>query len=127
MGFDADAYRRARVPWTLTLDGTTYTATWVSVEVMRRFHESREAVKDSEEGLRAAVRALLREAFPRRVHYRWRGDPVDKLLALETPVLVAALTDFFAWWGARSQLPGTNGTGSATSTGTPSPTPTSPP
>lgn len=106
MGFDVDAYLAARTPWTLTLGGTTYTAAWISVDVVRRFEAERTAAGEDVARQLAAVRRLLRALFPWRPHYVWRGDPVTQLLALDAPALGAVLTDFFQSW-LRVLAPGT--------------------
>ena len=87
------------VPWTLTLDGVTYTETLVSLDVVRRFKRDIES-PDGKVQVKAVER-LLSAAFPWRPHYVWRGHPVRKFLALDSPTQAAALADFFALLTAR--------------------------
>jgi hypothetical protein len=99
MGFSVDAVKQAWTPWTLEIDGVTYTERLVSVEQVRRFWSGLES---PDEGTRTqAVKKLLRAAFPWRPHYVWKGDPVDKFLKLDPPLQAKALQDFFVLWTAR--------------------------
>lgn len=109
MGFDADAFRRALVPWTLTLDGVTYTETPVSLDAVRRF---KLAIESPDAGAQThAVERLMAAAFPWRPHYVWRGHPVRKFMALDSPTQAAALADFFALLAARWAPPPSKMTG----------------
>lgn len=114
MAFDADAFRAARRPWTLTIGGTTYTAVPISTQVILDFKAAVEGANASEAQATAAVRALLRRMFPPRVHYRWRGDPVAHLMAQDAATVRAALEDFFVHLAGQSRpAPATTGTASS--------------
>jgi hypothetical protein len=107
MAFDADAFRAAREPWRLTIDGATFLARPVSVEQVRAFQDAVAAGHEER-----AVGSLMRGLFPWRLHYTWRvdRDPVKRFRALDRETQVAALTDFFGY------LAGRNGSAPATVT-----------
>lgn len=130
MAFDVDAYLASRQPWGVTIGGVTYPARWVSVEVIRQFEAHRAALDSGDlQAQLGAIRRLLRALWPWRPHYLWRGDPVQRILALDPVAIGAVLTDFFQAWVAQlSATPGaartaTSGIDSPPSTATPSPTP----
>jgi hypothetical protein len=122
-GFNADDYRAALRPWTFTVGGLTWEARPVSAPAVVSFHARFAAIADAERDAllgspdeanaiharaeierRKVLRALLRLAFPMKLPYRWRGDPVDKILALDPPTRNATLADFFAWAAERAGL-----------------------
>lgn len=110
--FDLDAYREAHRPWTFRAGGFAFEARILSAEHVRRFNA--ELAGADAAGQRAALARLLRAAFPWRFSYRWRGDPVTRILALEPAALDATLSSFFEWvrqtHGARVTSPATDGT-----------------
>lgn len=120
MAFNVDAFREAHRPWAFAAGARTYEARHVSAPAVVDFHARFHAATTERERVRA-IQQLLRLAFPRRLSYRWRGDPVRMILALEPAAQREALTDFFACLEGRSPsspLPTTPGKPSST----PSPT-----
>jgi hypothetical protein len=115
MSFNADAYREAVAPWTFTAGGRTWQARPVSAPAVQRFHTALRAAAGDAGRQERALRTLLRQAFPWRFSYRWRGDPVDRLLRLPPDDRQAALADFFGFLEgkARRALPPTSGTASS--------------
>lgn len=121
MSFDADAFAAALRPWTFTAHGRAHAARPVSAPAVLAFHAEFNAAAD--EAARArALRRVLRLAFPWRLSYRWRGDPVEHLLALPPAARNAALTSFFLFLShgpaPEGSVPATPGTPSSA----PSPT-----
>ena len=104
MAFDVDAFRAAHRPWSFTVGRRTFGATHVSAikvaEYERRAADASALYKTNpRRGSRALLRALrwlLRYAFPWRVDYLIRGNPVTILLSLEPAARAEALRDFFA-------------------------------
>lgn len=129
MGFNADAYLRARKPWELVLGGRTYRAGWVSVEQVQAFLVAFQGEKKegedqvtppSAEQRTAATQVFLRKVFPARVSYLWR-DPVGQIMGLDEEARGAILADFFVWWKAQRSASSTNGTDSPSRTPPPTP------
>lgn len=112
MAFDADAFRAARRPWTLRIGGQTYTARPISVQAILAFKSAADAAGTDEAAAAVATRALLRQMFPYRLHYRWRGDPVDQLLS-DPAIVHGALTDFFEYLAGTMGAPVTTGIASS--------------
>lgn len=113
-GFDADAWLESREPWTFRARGTTWTARPVSAEaVVGVLLELRQATPAQQYRL---LRRIFRLAFPWRLSMRWRGDPVQLMLALPREALDDVVTSFFGWAGITD--PGISWT--------PPPTPSSP-
>lgn len=83
----------AAAPWTFTCSGKTYTARPVSVQQVAAFKARLRGADEA--GSLAAVRDLLRIAFPKRLSHRWRGDPVDQIFALPLAQFTATVADFF--------------------------------
>ena len=118
MAFDLRAFREAHRPWAFTTaDGRTFEALHVSAPVVQRYEDRVSAAKGDQRQMLAAIRWLLRHAFPWRFSYLLRGDPVKLVLALEPAARNEALADFFAC--LRGKLPNlpqrqkTNGTRSS--------------
>lgn len=112
--FSADEERAALEPWSITIDGRTHVARVVSRPQALAFwgvveRAKRGEVTPVEE--EQALATLLRIAFPWRVSYRWRGDPVAQILALDPRIRTRALESFFASLTAElpSRPSGTNG------------------
>lgn len=102
--FDVDAWLEAQEPWTVKLGRRTYRAEPVSVLAVLRFYRAVEEGKtgaDADAAYVRAVEALLREAFPYRWRWIWRGDPVRRILGLDPAVQQAVLRDFFEWAARR--------------------------
>lgn len=111
MHYSADSEVEALTPWSLTIEGKTFTAQIVSRPALVRFYAVKERVKagsatPAEELL--AVRALFRLAFPWRWAYL-RGDPVAMLLRADHRVLNRAIDSFLASLAIALPAPGTNG------------------
>jgi hypothetical protein len=98
--FNADAFLAAQAPWQLTTRGKTYTARAVSAPQVARYLA---AATGTPAAFKNALESLLREAFPWRPSFRWRGDPVQVILAMPPSQLAATLTDFFASQGLTAQ------------------------
>lgn len=122
-GFDADAWVAAHAPWTVTLEGTTYTAEPVSYPVLLGFQEALHRAERQRDGpgSLAATRRLWRAAFPWRPSMAWRGDPVARLLRLPPKAHEAALIDFFVFLGVEPSAPSRSGRSGSSAGGTPSP------
>lgn len=107
--FDADAYRKAREPFTFTCSGRTWVARPVSAEVVAACEP--DLARGDAATQRRATERLLRAAFPWRLSYWWRGDPVARILHLDVSARNAALTAFFRFLGGRAAPPpATHGT-----------------
>jgi hypothetical protein len=107
--FDADAYRAAREPFRLVAGGRIYAARPVSAELVIA---TRPALASETRASRlAALRRLLRAAFPWRWSMLWRGDPVRVFLRLDAATQQEALRRFFRYLGAGSthRAPATTG------------------
>lgn len=111
--FSATAEARAHDPWTVEVEGRVHTARPVSRPAVLRFFAAIEAAADNEAKQEAALRALLRIAFPARWRYviQPSRDPVDRLLALDMETRAKALESFFSALAPSVRLPGrpTNG------------------
>lgn len=95
MAFDHKAFREAHRPWSFTTaDGRTFQARHVSAPQYERFDDRFNHGTAQER--RMAVAWILRIAFPWRLSYLLRGDPVKILLAMEPAARKEALMDFFA-------------------------------
>jgi hypothetical protein len=101
MGFDADAFARAHLPWTVTLRAETFTAVDPSADEVIRFRAEMLAASEDLVAQRAVLRRFLRRRFPWRVGYLWRGDPVGRFLALPLASQEAALLTLFHHLEAR--------------------------
>lgn len=97
MAFDADAFVKAREPWTLTIDSRAYEARPISVQQVLTFQSAIELAGADQEKVGRALTALLRLIFPPRWSYLWRGDPVRKVLALDAGAQSELLADFFGY------------------------------
>lgn len=102
--------------WVVQIGGVRYQGRPVSGEAVRRFQAAFRAAGEDGAKQVAAVRDLLRWAFPLSWAVLWRGDPVRKILA--SPLCMEYLQDFYASLpSSRSRLgPRMNGTGSTPST-----------
>ena len=107
--FDADAYRAAREPFRLVAGGRIYEARPVSAELVIATRPALAAGTPTHR--LAALRRLLRAAFPWRWAMLWRGDPVRVFLRLDVATQQEALRRFFRFLGAASSLraPATTG------------------
>lgn len=126
MAFDVTQYRAAHRPFALTVgEGRSrriFTARHVSAPQVFRFQEMHAAAVAAGNRRRqeAAIRWVLRVAFPWRFSYLYRGDPVRLLLAFEPGARREALADFFGVLRgpeaatAQSNGRATNGTTSST-------------
>lgn len=121
MAYDVDAFRAAHRPWSFTVGGRTYQARHVSAPQVFRYQDLIAAAGEDRRRHDAALRWLLRRAFPWRFSYLLYGDPVRIISALETAARQEALSDFFV---ALRGGPIPNQNGRATR-GTISPTPIS--
>ena len=129
MAFDVDAFRAAHRPWSFTVGGRTFGAKHVSAlkvaEYERRAADASALYRTNPaRGSRAqlaALRWLLRFAFPWRIDYLLRGNPVAIILSLEPAARAEALRDFFASLQGKTTptttpLPSTSGTPSSAPT-----------
>jgi len=104
-GFDVDAFRAAHQPWSFTVGGRTFGARHVSAVAVQRYEQMRVVAGKDAKRQQRALRWLLRRAFPWRLSYRLRGDPVTLILGLEPAAQRAALIDFFACLSGRTAPP----------------------
>lgn len=116
---DLDAYRAAHRAWGFSFRGRVFRGRHVSAMDVLRFKELLEAAR-RERQMVAAHKWLLRRAFPWRVDYLLRGDPVRVLLNLSPPERQEALDSFFGSLEVRPptslQPLATNGTHSSNRT-----------
>lgn len=101
--FSADAFVEALEPWSFSVGGRRYVAHPVSAPSVARFLAAC-ATGQPNEAL-VGLRALLREAFPKRLSFLWRGDPVLEILAMAPRARDATLQDFFGSLGLRIAAP----------------------
>ncbi len=96
-GFDADAWRKARVAWTLRVDGRDFTAREVSAEQVIATQMQLQGASGAE--TRRIVFRLLRIAFPKTMRMRWAPvlDPVHHIAALPPPAFDEVVRSFFAY------------------------------
>lgn len=113
--FDADAYRAAREPFTVTVDGRRCVARPVSAELVIQLQP--QLASSSAHEANEALRRLLRAAFPARIAHLWVGDPVRHIMRLDPVSRRQLVTDFFRYLGGSNPLP-------PATNGTPSPKPT---
>lgn len=111
MSFSFSSWQAARRPWELEIDGRRWVARPVSAERVLRYQVA--LMGASVEAGWQATLALLRDAFPWRPSYVWRGDPVKHFARIirEAPeAATSALQDFFPLLGgAPPSAPRTNG------------------
>lgn len=107
--FDIDAYRATRESFEIVLGGKRFIARPVSAEVV--ISTQQELKSDNGATVNAALRRLLRAAFPWTLAMWWRGDPVEMILSLDLATRREYLTRFFLFLGGLSAVPpATNGT-----------------
>jgi hypothetical protein len=96
MPFDVNAFRDAHRPWSFTVGARTFGARHVSAQAAQSFDRRIAGAKTTKDRERA-IWWILRRAFPWRLSYALRGDPVTIILReLEAPARAEALKDFFA-------------------------------
>lgn len=100
--------------WSVTLDGYRYVARPVSARKVAEWLPR--YLKANGSAQLDLMRELFRIAFPWRMSYVWRGDPVERLMALPLPVFLEVRNDFFVLLGVRkaSSAPATSTTSSQT-------------
>lgn len=101
--FSAEAFLEALEPWSFSVGGRRYVAHPVSAPRIARFLAAC-ATAEPTDALKA-LRALLREAFPKRLSMVWRGDPVIEILSMEPRARDATLQSFFACLGLKTFAP----------------------
>jgi len=107
--FDADAYRAAREPFEVVVYGRRHRARPVSAELVIAVQPH--LASGNVATATAALKRLLRAAFPWRVWMWFRGDPVYHVLYLDMATRNALITSFFRFLGGVSPtLPETSGT-----------------
>jgi len=104
MTFSVDAFRAAHRPWSFAAGGVTWTARHVSTPQILAFNREYEAAT-TEVARAKSVARLLRIAFPWRLSYLRRGDPVKVLVALEPAARIEALNDFFECLAGKTPPP----------------------
>lgn len=105
---DLDALRATHEPWSFTTGGRRYVARPVSIEQVIA-HEAA-CIGAGPAAVLNERRALLRIAFPWRLSYRWRGDPVALICDAEPAVYREMWESFSASlhaWSPRRATPGT--------------------
>lgn len=101
--FDADAYRAAREPFTVIVHGRTYVARPVSAELVI---DTQPALASGDrKASSAALKRLLRAAFPWKLRMWWQGDPVFHILYLDPATRNALVTRFFFFLGGADEPP----------------------
>ncbi len=107
-----DALREAHRPWSFTTGRRTYVARPVSVEQVIAYEG--ECIGASVAVRMRALRRLLRQAFPWRPSFLWRGDPVAIVMGASPPVHHQLVRDFFGSLRlpVESTAPPTSSTGS---------------
>lgn len=100
--FNADAYRAAREPFTLVVNGRTHVARPVSAELVIRLQP--DLASSNARAFGPALRALLREAFPYHISMWWLGDPVRHVLNLDPATRNALVTSFFRYLGGVREM-----------------------
>lgn len=95
MGFDADAHLAARRTWELTIAGRSFVARPISVEQVYAFEILSHGLPRALYW--AAFLKLLRLAFPKRLSFWWRGDPVTLFAALPDDAKERARESFFPY------------------------------
>lgn len=105
---DLDALRATYEPWSFTTGGRRYVARPVSIEQVIA-HEAA-CVGESSVRILEERRKLLRLAFPWRLSYRWRGDPVALICGAEPAVYREIWESFSASLHALSPKRATPGT-----------------
>lgn len=112
--FDAEAYRAAREPFILVVKGRRHVARPVSAELVIALQPKLSSADHAV--ATAALKRLLRAAFPWKLWMWWRGDPVYHALYLDLRTRRALLSDFFRFLGDDDQptSPATPGTISPT-------------
>lgn len=101
--FSADSFLEALEPWSFTTGGRRYVAQPVSAPRVARFLHACTSAQPNEQ--HRQLKALLREAFPKRLSFLWRGDPVLEILAMEPRTRDATLKSFFASLGLTTLAP----------------------
>lgn len=103
-GFSAVTWRAAHAPWTFTTARRrTYEARPLSGPRVLQFLVETEGARPA--AREAALEALLREAFPLRWSFVWRGDPVREILRAPLAEREAILTSFFRFQGVSRLTP----------------------
>ncbi len=107
--FDADAYRAARAPFILVVKGRRHVARPVSAELVIALQP--DLASPTPRVATAALKRLLRAAFPWTLSMWWRGDPVYHALYLDLATRNELLQRFFLFLGgveppARPATPG---------------------
>ena len=92
--FDVDAFRDAHRPFGFSAGGRSFESQHVSAPAVAAFFAAFQIARTEADRARALTK-ILRLAFPMRLSYRWRGDPVRILLALEPAARNEALLSFF--------------------------------
>lgn len=103
MAFDLSSYRAAHRPWAFAIgEGRrrrVFPARHVSAPNVLRYLDMWTEADGDLKKLKRALYFLLRTAFPWRLSYRFRGDPVHIIMNLESQARAAALQDFFVSLG----------------------------
>lgn len=111
MSWSLSSWQAARKPFELELYGRWYRARPVSAERVLAYQAALRGASEAQGW--AETLKLLRDAFPWRPSYWWRGDPV-KLFARvikDSPAAAAeALRAFFPLLQGAPSVPLTNGT-----------------
>jgi len=103
-GFSAKAWHAAHAPWTYTTSrGRTCATRPISTPRLIAYFGAIEGASIARQN--AETRELLREAFPWRVSFLWRGDPVDEILESPPGLRKEILRSFFASLGMTREAP----------------------
>lgn len=91
---DLDALNASAAPYRFRSRGREYVARPVSVEAVVQYEAAVRGASNLE--VMAARKRLLRLAFPWRVSFLWRGDPVRLISQAPPAVYREVWADFFA-------------------------------
>lgn len=103
-GFSSKAWLDAHQPWTYTTTRRrTYAARPISTPRLIAYFGAMEGASIQRQQIE--TRALLREAFPMRLSFAWRGDPVDEIIEAPPEQQGEILRSFFASLGMMRESP----------------------
>lgn len=122
MSFSFSSWQAARRTWELEIDGRRWVARPVSAERVLAYHGELVGASVAQ-GWKITL-ALLRDAFPWRPSYWWRGDPVKyfaRVIRVAPDAATAALQDFFPLLRGAPLPPAPATPGTTLSTPTPRP------
>lgn len=100
---DGDAWKERNPAWSVKLDGYVYRARPVSAKAVAGLIETLGGAGPVRQ--LQLYEKLFRLAFPWVPSYVWRGDPVQKIMALPPAAFREVRDDFFGHLGASETRP----------------------